>query len=49
MTRQRDYRGLDLEQAKSAMRTAALVDGRGVFSMQGLGAAGWVHRGVGQG
>ncbi|MBN1811835.1 MAG: nucleotide sugar dehydrogenase, partial [Anaerolineae bacterium] len=49
VTRHRDYQGLDLERTKSAMRTAALVDGRGVFSVQGLGAAGWVHRCVGQG
>jgi len=45
MVRHGEYRTLDLEALKKALRVPVLVDGRRVFPK----AAGWTYRGVGEG
>lgn len=43
------YRGLDLNEINSKMRTPAIVDGRNLLSSEDCRGAGFVYRGIGKG
>jgi UDP-N-acetyl-D-mannosaminuronic acid dehydrogenase len=49
MVGHRAYHTLDLDTLKKLLRTPIVIDGRGIFDMAQMQAAGFVYRGVGRG
>ena len=49
VTKHKPYFSLDLEKAKSLMRTPILIDGRNVLAKEQVEAAGFIYRGIGKG
>jgi len=49
MVAHQEYKSLDLEDMKQALRTPILVDGRWVFDAHAAREAGFIFRGIGQG
>jgi UDPglucose 6-dehydrogenase len=49
VTEWNEFKHLDLARLKSAMRTPVFVDGRNVYNVEELEAAGFIYRGIGRG